>query len=465
MKRFLSLILSLAIIVSLVPCALAATDEATQAAQTLYDLGLFKGTGTNEDGTPIFNLDRTPTRNQALIMLVRLLGKESEATAQTWDIPFTDVSGSMTSYVGYAYNNSLTTGKTETSFGGSAAIRANQYITFVLRALGYESGTDFRVSTACDFSDEIGLTSGEYTASSAFTRGDVAIISLNALFMTLKDGSMTLADSLGLSVEKPKPTASKLLHGYWAGANKTDSASYMEVYHFDGTQYACVCMVEDSSDTALFLLYEEGTFTVSGSALTLNRTAQYTLFSGSSETELDKNASSNAYEVYVFSEEALAMNSWIYQRQESAESFFSYGKEAVLGKYTEPVDYSYLAASDFRSVRRDYPSAVATAGYAYEYTNLNGEHCVLTVVSYRIISDFSVVTLHNLTTGKTIEDPESYYDTLANRAYGATKINYMKLKTEALEHLVTARQAMVSVLQNGENTAGGNFASAEYLNQ
>ena len=103
-KKFLCLMLTLVMVFSLVPSAVAANDEATQAAQTLYELGLFRGTGTNPDGTPIFALEQTPTRNQAVIMLVRLLGKEEEALAGNWELPFADVAKGSTAYpyIGYA---------------------------------------------------------------------------------------------------------------------------------------------------------------------------------------------------------------------------------------------------------------------------------------------------------------------------------------------------------------------------
>ncbi len=199
MKRILSVLLVLIMVLSLLPAASAA-DKPTNAAEALYELGLFKGTGTNEDGTPIFDLDKTPTRNQAIIMLVRLLGKEEEALAGTWELPFTDVEMGSTSYyyIGYAYTNGLTAGTTETTFSGGNPIRANQYITFVLRALGYVSGEDFKVSTAWEFSDEIGLTHGEYNAANAgkFIRGNVASISADALETKQKGGDDTLAEKL-----------------------------------------------------------------------------------------------------------------------------------------------------------------------------------------------------------------------------------------------------------------------------
>ena len=183
MKKIIFLMLTLSMLFCLVPSASAASDEANEAAEALYDLGLFKGTGTNPDGTPIFDLDKTPTRNQAVIMLVRLLGKEEDALAGEWELPFTDVSKGSTAYpyIGYAYANGLTSGTTTTTYSGTAPIKANQYITFVLRALGYESGKDFQVGTAYLLSDQLGITDGEYVnATTSFTRGDVAKISLAA---------------------------------------------------------------------------------------------------------------------------------------------------------------------------------------------------------------------------------------------------------------------------------------------
>ena len=197
-KTVFCVVLTLVMTLCLIPSAAAASDDAAEAAQTLYELGLFKGTGTNPDGTPVFDLDKTPTRNQAIIMLVRLLGKEEEAMAGTWSTPFTDVSDGMKPYIGYAYANGLTNGYTATTYNGTAPIRANQYITFVLRALGYESGKDFTVAEACGFSDRIGLTDGAYPAASgAFTRGDVAKISCRSLARTANAAGECLGEALG----------------------------------------------------------------------------------------------------------------------------------------------------------------------------------------------------------------------------------------------------------------------------
>lgn len=190
MKRFLSFILALTLAVSLVPSAFAASDEAVQAANALHTLGLFNGTGTDANGNPIYDLDRAPTREEAITMLIRLMGKEEIAKGYNWDynwgIPFTDVSGWAKPYVGAAYKWGLTSGTSETTFGGKQKVSAMQYLTFVLRALDYEDGTDFQWDKAWKLSDEIGLTSGQYTSDRSMTRGDVAIISLKALSISNK---------------------------------------------------------------------------------------------------------------------------------------------------------------------------------------------------------------------------------------------------------------------------------------
>lgn len=186
MKRFLSFILALTLAVSLVPSAFAASDEAVQAANALHALGLFNGTGTDANGNPIYDLDRAPTREEAITMLIRLMGKESDAKGYNWEMPFTDVSGWAKPYVGAAYYWGLTSGTSETTFGGKQKVSAMQYLTFVLRALDYEDGTDFQWDKAWELSDKIGLTSGQYTSNRSITRGDVAIISLKALSISNK---------------------------------------------------------------------------------------------------------------------------------------------------------------------------------------------------------------------------------------------------------------------------------------
>ena len=197
-KKAIAVLLALVLIIALVPAAYAASSEAIEAADTLHALGLFQGKGTNPDDTPIYALDDAPTRMEAITMLVRLLGKEEEANAGTWEIPFTDVAPWAIPYVGYAYANGLTKGTGSTTFGGTDYVTATQYLTFILRALGYDSSKDFKWDAAWELTDQLGITHGEYNADNnrSFLRGDVAEISADALSANLKDASATLAEKL-----------------------------------------------------------------------------------------------------------------------------------------------------------------------------------------------------------------------------------------------------------------------------
>ena len=197
-RKILSTCLAIIMLLTMVPVPVyAASDEAVAAADTLHDLDLFSGTGTDAKGRPIYDLDRVPTRNEAVTMLVRLLGKEAEAQAGTWETPFTDVAQWAKPYVGYAYANGLTAGTSSTTYGGDSPITASQYLTFVLRALNYKDDSDFQWDKAWVLSDKIGVTSGQYNeGTTTFNRGDVAIISCHALSCTLKNESKTLVRDL-----------------------------------------------------------------------------------------------------------------------------------------------------------------------------------------------------------------------------------------------------------------------------
>ena len=198
MKKLMAVLLAACLVFTLASAAFAA-DEKETAADALYALGLFRGVGTDAEGKPIYELDRAPNRMEAVTMLVRLLGKEEEANAGTWEIPFADVMDWARPYVGYAYANGLTKGYDEKTFGGADPVTAAQYLTFVLRAMGYSSEPDgdFRWDAAWELSDQLGITAGEYNASTAsFDRGDAAKISWSALAAYVKGEGRFLGEKL-----------------------------------------------------------------------------------------------------------------------------------------------------------------------------------------------------------------------------------------------------------------------------
>lgn len=173
-------------------------DAGTAAADMLYILGLFQGTGTDPKGKPVYDLHIKPTRQVAITMLVRLLGKEKEALSSPVDHPFTDVDAWASPYVGYAYANGLTKGISDAEFGSQDLLSANQYITFILRAFGYSDVLgDFKWDNPTELSEKIGLTEDAYKDNLApFFRSDVVVISEKALQTKMKNSEINLLQHL-----------------------------------------------------------------------------------------------------------------------------------------------------------------------------------------------------------------------------------------------------------------------------
>jgi hypothetical protein len=196
-RKLLSLVLALALVIAFVPTALAANTPQATAADKLHTLELLAGVGTNADGSTNYNLDAVLTREAAITLIVNILGKYDEATSGTWETPFTDLTDWAVPFVGYAYANELTVGKSNTLFGSKDPITAKQYITFVLNALGYAPSSDFSYDTAWEKSDALGFTNGRYDASSTkFVRGDAIAVTYDALSALVKSSKKPLFEVL-----------------------------------------------------------------------------------------------------------------------------------------------------------------------------------------------------------------------------------------------------------------------------
>lgn len=170
------------------------------AAWELYRLGLFQGRGILENGQPDFALDQQCTREEALTMLLRLLGREGEISASDAAAhPFRDVSQWASPYVGFAYRSGIAYGTGADTFSGSNAATVAQELTFVLRALGYQSDRDFQWDAPWNLSDQVGLTSGQYGTAhlnAAISRGEVALLCQAALDCRLAGKTTTLRQDL-----------------------------------------------------------------------------------------------------------------------------------------------------------------------------------------------------------------------------------------------------------------------------
>jgi len=163
-------------------------------ANMLKVINVFRGTNLG------FELEREPTRIEGGVMFVRLLGGENEALARNYEHPFKDVPEWADPYVGYLYKYNLTNGVSSDVFGSSLNMQAKSYITFILRALGYDDSIgDFTWHNALEYAFSHGLINQEVyqeLKGDIFYRDQVAKLSYDALFSKLKSYEATLGEKM-----------------------------------------------------------------------------------------------------------------------------------------------------------------------------------------------------------------------------------------------------------------------------
>lgn len=170
-------------------------------ADGLTQMGLLKGTGAAYGSG--YELERQALRVEGLVMFIRLMGEENAALTSTAVNPFADSPSWADRYLAYAYEKGYTTGigtnaAGQLMFGPNNTISAGEYITFVLRALGYsESGTnpDFNWQNAMDAAVAYGVirqSEAALLSGSSFCRAQVVYLSVCALSAPTKTGGILL---------------------------------------------------------------------------------------------------------------------------------------------------------------------------------------------------------------------------------------------------------------------------------
>ena len=186
LKRALSLGLTAAMISGLMVMGtstasyadVADTDN-VEAIEVLEAVGIMIG---DENGN--FNPDQNVTRNEMAVVMANLM--EYNVASYKDTSPFTDVPSWAEPYVAACYTNGITSGYSDTIYGGSDNVTTAQAALMLMKALGYfqyasDFGSDWQLATtrqgnAIDLF--IGVDSG---VEQAMTRNDVAQLVLNTL--------------------------------------------------------------------------------------------------------------------------------------------------------------------------------------------------------------------------------------------------------------------------------------------
>ena len=198
MKKRLTALLAILLCISLTTGALAAgadvgyTTFERYAAYSLKAMGLMSGVSDSN-----MALSSPLTRQEALVMLIRLLGVEGEAKKAGKTHPFSDVDPWADPYVSYGWEHGLVNGVSATRFDAHASTGCATFLTLVLRALGYsdKDGADFTWDAPFQCAIKAGILPSRVDRTS-FLRGDAAVICYAALKAGLKTGGVPLADTL-----------------------------------------------------------------------------------------------------------------------------------------------------------------------------------------------------------------------------------------------------------------------------
>ena len=426
MKKILVLVLSFALCLSLAIPALASEHDGY--ADALYALGLFRGTWTAPDGSPVFALDESSTRVQALVMLIRLLGEEEAALACTETHPFIDVPEDHWAdrYVAYGYAKKYTNGTWYNAFAPDTPATANMYLTYLLRALGYDDAAgDFSYTNAIAKAEAVGLIPEDtyFNGAAPFKRDDCAYASYRALGTKLKGGVMTLAEKLeekGVFSAKDysaaRPTSKRTL---WLQTAETYTGSDGSSYHisntYDSLGRMLSCQIisnssDGSSQTSTYTYNANGSLTSaiihrsdgsSESTLYTYDTVGNLVFANSKASD-----GRSRIEVYTYDEKGRELSQTIDDSEYgSSASTTTYDSE---GRILTESSVSSDGASSTCSFTYDAMGRVAAETQTYIYGS-NGESLTATL-EHSYDDNGNLLRTHREDDGGTVSDLVLTYD-------------------------------------------------------
>ncbi len=173
-----------------------------EKAIVLNKLGLIDG-----DGKGNYSLDKNLKRYEAVVFVIKLLGRANDYNLNKSSIgpsSFSDVHPSAwySSYISYSEQYQIMSGVGNNKFGVDRDLTEQAFLTMVLKILGYTPSEDFTWNKdVYKKAYEIGLVDDpSYTEKTEdntdYTRGDVVKVMYNALKINSKGSSISLIQQL-----------------------------------------------------------------------------------------------------------------------------------------------------------------------------------------------------------------------------------------------------------------------------
>ena len=217
LKKVLAMVLAFACTFSMFAGAkvfedVPAGSDYSEAITMLSDLGVIQG---KDDGK--YHPEDTITRAEACAMIARLMTGDPNVSQYVGAQSFTDVAkGSWKdSAIGYCYINGIVIGVGNNKFEPDRAITDAEFVTMVVRAMGYETA-DMKQNYPFSYmsnAQAIGLLDGtNMVASTDALRGEDAQVIYNALFADYARGAKLVNTTHGTSVES-YPTLAESVWG------------------------------------------------------------------------------------------------------------------------------------------------------------------------------------------------------------------------------------------------------------
>ncbi len=206
LKKVLAMVLAFACTFSMFAGAkvfedVPAGSDYSEAVTMLSDLGVIQG---KDDGK--YHPEDTITRAEACAMIARLMTGDPNVSQYVGAQSFTDVAkGSWKdSAIGYCYINGIVIGVGNNKFEPDRAITDAEFVTMVVRAMGYET-PDMKQNYPYSYmsnAQAVGLLDGtNMVASTDALRGEDAQVIYNALFTDYARGAKLVNTTHGTSVE------------------------------------------------------------------------------------------------------------------------------------------------------------------------------------------------------------------------------------------------------------------------
>ena len=241
LKRALSLGLTAAMISGLMVMGSSAASYAdvtsennVEAIEVLESVGIMIG---DESGN--FNPDQNVTRNEMAVVMSNLM--EYNVASYKNTSPFTDVPAWAEPYVAACYTNGITSGYSDTIYGGSDTVTTAQAALMLMKALGYfqyasDFSSDWQLATTRQGND-IDLFDGvDSGVTQAMTRNDVAQLVLNTLEAgtvtastngSITVGGVTIATNVEYNYVTSNADYADAIHAVQSTSNNTDARRYV----------------------------------------------------------------------------------------------------------------------------------------------------------------------------------------------------------------------------------------------